>query len=70
MKRKKQQTLPPGFTVKRIQSIIAHYDRQTPEEAILEAEAGLKSQVGVPVDLLDDVRRYVAKRLNGKRKSA
>jgi hypothetical protein len=68
--KKAKQELPPGFTVKKIRRVISFYDAQPPEEAIIEAETGLKTQIGVPADLLDDVRRYVAKRISDKRKTA
>lgn len=61
---------PKGLTRKKVEDIIAFYDRQTESEAIAEADAAWEnsgvSLVRVPQELVEDVRRYVAERAAGR----
>ena len=63
MRKRIKQKLPAWLTFKQIREIVAYYDAQTPEEAIIEAGRGLQAKVGVPIDKHNDVRRHVVKRI-------
>jgi hypothetical protein len=58
---------PKGWNRKRVEAVIAHYDRQTDEEAIAEADAAWEnsqmSLVRVPNELVSEVEAFLAKRL-------
>ena len=64
--RLKPQKLPKGWTHARIQGVIEYYDNQTDDEAVIEAEEGLRTSVGVPAHLVDDVRKFLANAIVGK----
>lgn len=57
---------PKGLDQKAVQEIIAHYENQSDEEAIAEAEAAYRSNtttmMAVPVELVPVVERMIAKR--------
>lgn len=36
-----QNKLPPGWDEEKVRRVIAHYDEQTDEEALVEDEAGM-----------------------------
>lgn len=61
----KQPKFPPGWDEKRVQSVLAHYEEQTEEEAVAEDEAALQDQVQtvmeVPNELVPAVRELIAK---------
>jgi len=65
VKRKKQE-FPPGWNEKRVQDVIAYYDRQTEDEALAEHEAGKNleglTMMLVPSDLVPEVRRLIGRR--------
>jgi hypothetical protein len=56
--------LPVGWTEEKVRRILAHYEEQTEEEALLEEEAGIESSetvMNVPHDLVPKVRELIAK---------
>lgn len=57
---------PPGWSRKRVQAVIEHYENQSDDEAIAEANAAYAAvkttMVQVPVDLVPEVERLLAKR--------
>lgn len=57
---------PKGWNRKRVEAVIDHYDKQTDEEAIAEADAAWEnshmSLVRVPAELVGEVRAFVADR--------
>ena len=57
---------PPGWNRKRVQAVIDHYDNQTDDEAIAEAEASYASvkttMMPIPVELVPQVQKLIAKR--------
>jgi hypothetical protein len=61
----RQSKFPPGWDEKRVQSVLAHYEDQTEEEAVAEDEAASedKTQVvmEIPVELVPAVRELLAK---------
>ena len=62
---KKQNKFPPGWDEERVQSVIAHYDQQTEDEAVAEAEKALQNEssmlIEVPIELVPAVRELIAK---------
>jgi hypothetical protein len=62
---KKQNKFPPGWDEERVQSVIAHYDQQTEDEAVAEAEEALQNEssmlIEVPIELVPAVRELIAK---------
>jgi hypothetical protein len=61
----KQSKFPPGWDEKRVQSVLAHYEDQTEEEAVVEDEAASEDETQVvmeiPVELVPAVRELLAK---------
>ena len=61
----KQSKFPPGWDEKRVQRILAHYEEQTEEEAVVEDEAAFEDQtqtvMDVPNELVPAVRELIAK---------
>ncbi len=55
---------PPGWNQERVREILAHYDSQTPEEAIAEDEAAYEAitqtVMGIPLSLVPAVRELIA----------
>ena len=68
----KKATPPKGFSEERIRAIAAHYDNQTEEEAVAEDVAAWGDSrftfVQVPVEMVDDVRKLVARREKSQQK--
>jgi hypothetical protein len=59
-----QNKFPTGWDDEKVQQVIAHYERQTEDEALAEDEAGIESSttvMNVPHDLLPKVRELIAK---------
>lgn len=56
---------PPGWDEKRVQRVLAHYEQLTEEEALAEDEAAFEQEgqtlVGVPNELLPEVRKLIAR---------
>lgn len=61
----KQSEYPSGWDEERVRRVIAHYERQTEEEAVAEDEAAFESStatfIEVPNELLPAVRELIAK---------
>jgi hypothetical protein len=61
----KQSKFPPGWDEQRVQSVLAHYEDQTEEEAVAEDEAASEDQAQVtmeiPLELVPAVRELLAK---------
>lgn len=57
-------TYPKGWNRKKVEAVLAHYDKQTDEEAIAEADVAWEnsrmSLVRVPAELVEQVRAFVA----------
>jgi hypothetical protein len=61
----KQVNLPERWTEERIRRVLAHYEQQTEEEALIEDEAGVEPSdtvMSVPHELVPKVRELIAKR--------
>jgi hypothetical protein len=61
-----QTNFPSGWDGERVKRVLAHYDRQTEEEAVAEDEAAFENQtqtvMDVPHELVPAVRELIAKR--------
>lgn len=57
---------PPGWNRKRAQAVIDHYENQSDDEAIAEAEAAYNAvgttMMQVPVELVPQVQKLIARR--------
>jgi hypothetical protein len=56
---------PKGWNEAKIRRVLAHYEKQTGEDAVLEDEAGVGTSetiMSVPRDLVPKVRELIAKR--------
>lgn len=57
---------PKGWDRNRVQGVIDHFENQSDDDAIAEAEAAYKSvestMMQVPVELVPQVRKLIAKR--------
>ena len=62
---KKQNEFPLGWDEERVQSVIAHYEQQTEDEAVAEDEAAFEDEssmlIEVPIELVPAVRELIAK---------
>jgi hypothetical protein len=62
----RKQTFPLGWNQKRVQEVVAYYDRQTEDEELAEYEAGMKvdglSVMLVPTKLVPEIRRLITRR--------
>jgi hypothetical protein len=65
-KRAKKQELPRGWTEKKIRQVLEYYENQTEEEQVAEHEAAYKAagqtMMGVPTELVPEVRKLIARR--------
>ena len=61
----KKNKFPPGWDEERVQSVIAHYEQQTEDEAVAEDEAAFEDEssmlIEVPIELVPAVRELIAK---------
>ncbi|MFO1433924.1 MAG: hypothetical protein U1F76_28140 [Candidatus Competibacteraceae bacterium] len=61
----KQSPFPPGWDDNQIQTVIAHYEAQTEEEAVTEDEAAFQDPtqtlMEIPTELVPRVRELIAK---------
>jgi type II secretory pathway component PulC len=61
---------PAGWDEQRVRRVIAHYEGQTEEEALVEDEAALENQtktiMEVPSELVPVFRELIAKHLASK----
>jgi hypothetical protein len=62
----KRNRYPPGWDEERVRKVLAHYERQTDEEAVAEDEAAFEAvthtAMEVPVELVPLVRELIARR--------
>jgi hypothetical protein len=60
-----QKAFPPGWDEARVQSVLAHYESQSEDEAVAEDEAAAEhasdTLIGVPKPLVPAVRELIAK---------
>ena len=60
-----QSRFPQGWDEDRVQQVLAHYEQQTPEEAVAEDESAFAEPddtvMKVPHDLVPAVRELIAK---------
>ncbi len=65
MKHKDPNRYPKGWNAKKVAEVIAHYERQSDDEAIAEVDAAYRKRktalVEVPIKLLPRVRRILAR---------
>jgi hypothetical protein len=60
-----QSKFPAGWDEGKVRRVLAHYEQQTDEDALLEDEAGVEPSetvMNVPHDLVPKVRELIAKR--------
>jgi len=60
-----QNKFPAGWDEEKARRVLAHYEKQTEDDALLEDEAGIQSSgtvMNVPHDLVSKVRELIAKR--------
>jgi hypothetical protein len=60
-----QNKFPAGWDEASVRRVLAHYEAQTDEDALIEDEAGVESSetvMNVPHDLVPKVRELIAKR--------
>jgi hypothetical protein len=60
-----QNKFPDGWDDARVQRVLAHYERQSEDDAVVEDEAGgasSETMMSVPHDLVSKVRELIAKR--------
>ena len=61
-----KQVFPRGWNERRVKSVIAYYDRQTPAEELAEYEAAIKmdgqSMMIVPSRLVSEIQSLIQRR--------
>lgn len=60
-----ENKFPAGWDEERVRRVLAYYERQTEEDALVEDEAGIEPSetvMNVPHDLVPTVRELIAKR--------
>jgi hypothetical protein len=60
-----QDNFPAGWDEEKVRRVLAHYEEQTEEDALVEDEAGIapsETVMNVPRDLVPKVRELIAKR--------
>jgi hypothetical protein len=60
-----QSKFPTGWDEEKVRRVLAHYEEQTDQDALLEDEAGIEPSetvMNVPHDLVPKVRELIAKR--------
>ena len=60
----KKVNLPEGWDEEKVRRLVAHYEQQSEEDALIEDEAGVESSetvMSVPRDLVPKVRELIAK---------
>ena len=62
--RGKKNRFPPGWDEERVRRVLAHYESQTEEEAVIEDERAFKKRGGtmveVPAELMPVIREIIA----------
>jgi len=59
-----KENFPEGWDEERIQRVLAYYEHQSEEDALIEDEAGVESSetvMSVPRELVPKVRELIAK---------
>ncbi len=60
-----QNTFPAGWDSERVRRVLAHYEKQTEEEAVAEDEAAFEDSaqtfIAVPRELVPVIRELIAK---------
>jgi len=62
-----ENKFPAGWDEERVRRVLASYEEQTEEDALVEDEAGIEPSetvMNVPHDLVHKVRELIAKRHN------
>ena len=62
-----QGKFPTGWDEEKVRRVLAHFEEQTEEDALLEDEAGIEpyeTVMNVPHDLVPKVRELIAKHQN------
>jgi len=61
----KKSKFPKGWDEERVHRVLAHYEKQTEEEALAEDEASCEDRtqttIDIPVELVPAVRELIAK---------
>ncbi len=61
----KQSNFPPGWDTERVNSVLAHYESQSEEEAVAEDEAAFEisghTVMKFPTEIVSVVRELIAK---------
>ena len=61
-----KQRFPQGWNQRRVQELIAYYDKQTEDEELAEYEAAMevngKSVLLVPTELVPEIHRFIRDR--------
>lgn len=60
-----QNKFPAGWDEEKVRQVLAHYEKQTEDEALVEDEAGMRpaeTVMNVPRNLVPKVRELIAKR--------
>ncbi len=55
----KQSKFPPGWNEQRVRKVIAYYEAQTEDEAMLQDQS--QAVIEIPVELVPIVREFIAK---------
>ncbi len=67
----KQKKFPPGWDEERVRRVLAHYERQTEEEAVAEDEAAFEDSTQIVIEvskeLLPEIRDLIAKHKESRR---
>lgn len=70
----KEKKFPPGWDEERIKRVLAHYEEQTEEEAVIEDELVLEDQnqavMEIPLALVPVVRELLAQYYDDNKVSA
>ena len=64
-RKKHENRRPEGWDEGRVLRVMAHYEKQTEDEALLEDEAGVQlsdTVMNVPRELVAEIRELIAKR--------
>ncbi|HXP88902.1 MAG TPA: hypothetical protein VN841_29550 [Bryobacteraceae bacterium] len=60
-----ESRFPPGWDEEKVRRVLAQYESQSEDEALVEDEAGVESSatvLNVPYDLVPKVRELIARR--------
>lgn len=60
----REQKFPEGWDEEKVRRVVAYYEGQTEDEALIEDEAGISSSetvMNIPHELLPEVRELIAK---------